>query len=227
MSLNTERIRAVCFDLDGTLRDTDDQYIERVAQLLKPFSAILPKADPLSTARRLVMGFESPVNALFDWADRLGLDGFLHRVLEVSNPWKKSSRNRAFTLVPGAGEALGLLAAHYPLAIVTSRGAGSTLAFLQYTKLEEYFRCVASALTSPRGKPRPDPILWAAQQMEIPPRECLMVGDTVVDIVAGKAAGAQTVGVLSGFGERHELEAQGAELILPSVAELPAALGIG
>ena len=48
-----------------------------------------------------------------------------------------------------------------------------------------------------------------------------MVGDTSVDIVAGKAAGSQTIAVLSGFGEEEELKALGANLILSSVAEIP------
>ncbi len=47
-----------------------------------------------------------------------------------------------------------------------------------------------------------------------------MIGDTTVDIRAGKAAGAQTVGVLCGFGERAELERQGADLILKNTSEL-------
>jgi len=50
------------------------------------------------------------------------------------------------------------------------------------------------------------------------------VGDTTVDIRAGRTAGAQTVGVLCGFGARRELERAGADLILPSVADLPGAL---
>ena len=47
-----------------------------------------------------------------------------------------------------------------------------------------------------------------------------MVGDTTVDIRAGKAAGAQTVGVLCGFGQESELRRAGADLILPSIASL-------
>jgi phosphoglycolate phosphatase-like HAD superfamily hydrolase len=49
---------------------------------------------------------------------------------------------------------------------------------------------------------------------------CLMVGDTTVDIRAGKAAGVQTVGVLCGFGEEKELREQGADMILATTPEL-------
>jgi phosphoglycolate phosphatase len=47
-----------------------------------------------------------------------------------------------------------------------------------------------------------------------------MIGDTTVDMRAGKSAGAQTVGVLCGFGEEEELLRMGADLILPSPREL-------
>jgi N-acetyl-D-muramate 6-phosphate phosphatase len=48
----------------------------------------------------------------------------------------------------------------------------------------------------------------------------LMVGDTTIDIRAGKAAGAQTVGVLCGFGQETELRRVGADLILPATPDL-------
>ena len=56
--------------------------------------------------------------------------------------------------------------------------------------------------------------------MSVATERCLMIGDTTVDIRAGKAAGAQTVGVLCGFGERPELERHGANLILDTTAKL-------
>jgi phosphoglycolate phosphatase-like HAD superfamily hydrolase len=57
--------------------------------------------------------------------------------------------------------------------------------------------------------------------MGVRPQECLMIGDTTVDIRAGKAAGAQAVGVLCGFGEEAELRQLGADQILRSTSDLP------
>jgi phosphoglycolate phosphatase-like HAD superfamily hydrolase len=56
--------------------------------------------------------------------------------------------------------------------------------------------------------------------MDVPTSSCLMVGDTQVDIITGKKAGAQTVGVLCGFGDKNELERAGADLILDNTADL-------
>ena len=83
---------------------------------------------------------------------------------------------------------------------------------------------MASAQTAPHTKPYPDPVLWAAKTLNVPVEHCLMIGDTTVDILAGKRAGAQTIGVLCGFGSRKEIERAGASLILDHTADLEAAL---
>jgi phosphoglycolate phosphatase-like HAD superfamily hydrolase len=108
----------------------------------------------------------------------------------------------------------------YPLSVVSARDVESTIEFLRQSGLEKYFTCVAGALTVNHTKPYPDPIFWAAEKMGVKPENCLMIGDTTVDIRAGKAAGAQTLGVLCGFGEENELRGRGADEILKTTAGL-------
>ena len=100
------------------------------------------------------------------------------------------------------------------------------MGFLNQYNLVPYFKCIATGQTCEHTKPFPDPILWAAREMGVLPEACLMVGDTGVDIRAGKAAGAQTVGVLCGFGEEAELREHGADTILSITAELVQVLGV-
>jgi HAD superfamily hydrolase (TIGR01509 family) len=115
---------------------------------------------------------------------------------------------------------LAQLSPRYPLAVVSARDARTTQAFLEKFDLLPYFHCVATAQTCRHTKPFPDPILWAAEQMGVPPEDCLMVGDTTVDIRSGLAAGAQTLGVLCGFGEESELRKNGAGMILSATPEI-------
>ncbi len=215
MPLDLARVRALCFDVDGTLSDTDDLYTRRLARLL-------PRRlfrDPRHAARRIVMWSESPGNALLGLSDRLGLDDeimalidWLHR--RQKRPW------REFLIVPGVSEMLARLQGHYPMAIISARDENSTLAFLQRFDLTKYFEVIITALSAPHTKPYPHPLRLAAQRMGVPPEACLMIGDTTVDIRAGRVAGAQTVGVLCGFGEEGELRRAGADLLLASTAEL-------
>jgi HAD superfamily hydrolase (TIGR01549 family) len=218
------RIRGLCFDVDGTLSDTDDRMVARVAHQLQPFRHALGRRSPEEVARRIVMGIETPANFLMGLPDRVGLDEPLYRLSEAINRLQVRRVSRAFWLVPGAREALECLRPHFPMCVVSARDERSCLDFLHRFDLLGFFDGVATAQTCPHTKPYPDPIHWAAQQMGLSAADCLMIGDTVVDIRAGRAAGAQTVGVLCGFGEQGELVRAGADLILPSTALVPEAL---
>lgn len=215
MSLDLQRIQALCFDVDGTLSDTDDLYTQKVARYLPNFLF----RNPERTARKFVMWIESPGNVLIGLPDIIGLDD------ELLGLWEWLNRNRPrpmkhFMMVPGIKEMLERLRGKYPMAVVSARDDKSTRAFLEQFKLINYFQEIVTAITAEHTKPYPDPILYAAEKMDVQPENCLMIGDTTVDIRAGVAAGAQTVGVLCGFGEADELKRRGADLILNNTAEL-------
>jgi phosphoglycolate phosphatase-like HAD superfamily hydrolase len=220
MTLDIPRIQALCFDVDGTLSDTDDLFAQRIARWLQPFRFLFPGGNPLPFSRQIVIGIESPGNFLFGIPDRLGLDDELFALGDLLARLGLGKQPRPFLLIPSVREMLSLLAARYPLSIVSVRGERSTRSFLSQFELEPFFQCIVTGQTCQHTKPYPDPILYAARQMGVGPQACLMIGDTTVDIRAGKAAGAQTVGVLCGFGEEAELRRAGADLILPTTAQV-------
>ncbi len=220
MPLDLTRIRALCFDIDGTLRDTDDQLAQQLAGLLRPLDFILSGERTHLYARRLVMTLDEPGNAIRGLLDTLHLDGPLARLGDrLSKSCDKPSAKPPL-IVPGVHSMLEALSHHFPLAVVSARHQRSSQAFLDCHHLSHFFRVIVTGQTCEHTKPYPDPILWAARQMEVPPEQCLMIGDTTVDIRAGRAAGAQTVGVLCGFGQQSELRRAGADLILPTTAML-------
>jgi N-acetyl-D-muramate 6-phosphate phosphatase len=219
MPLNVSHIHAICFDVDGTLSDTDDVMTEKIAHLVKPFHFLFPKKDVKQVARRIVMASEAPANFLIGIPDIFGLDDEIFALAD----WiarKTGSKPKKSLIIPGAKEMLAELSERYPLAVVSARDTRTTKVFLEQFGLLPYFKCLATAQTCEHTKPYPDPILWAAKQMGVAPEACLMVGDTSIDIRAGKAAGTQTVGVLCGFGEKEELCQRGADMILANTAEL-------
>ena len=224
MAIQLSNIRALCFDVDGTLSDTDDLFVRRLVGWLTPFRFIFPRKDPHAFARRLVMATESPGNLLMGLSDRIGVDDNISRFGDFIYHRGLGSSTQPFLLVAGVQHMLAQLSQHYPMSIVSARGERNTLRFLEQFELTGYFTAIATAHTCAHTKPFPDPILWAAGQMSVPSEFCLMIGDTVVDIQAGKAAGAQTVGVLCGFGQPEELEKAGAGLILPHTSRLSSIL---
>jgi phosphoglycolate phosphatase-like HAD superfamily hydrolase len=217
MPLEISRIKALCFDVDGTLSDTDDYYANKLAVFLPRFLF----RDPVHTARRLVMWIESPGNALLGFADRVGLDDEMVAFIDWLNRHRKSPLKK-YLIVPGVEEMFKQIQGRYPMSVVSARDEKSTMRFLTQFDLCKYFESIVTGLSAPHTKPYPDPILLAAQKMGVKPKECLMIGDTTVDMRAGKAAGAQTVGVLCGFGEEPELRQLGADLILKSTADITA-----
>lgn len=216
MSLDIQRIQAVCFDLDGTLSDTDDYYVNKFSSWAHHIPIV---RNPERAARRLVMWAESPGNALLGMADTFGLDDEMIAMIN----WMYRHRTKKlhqYLIVPGVEEMLRRLKDHYPLAVVSARDENYTMAFLEQFDLVNYFEAVITALSAEHTKPYPDPIRLAAEKLGVQPQACLMTGDTTVDIRAGRSAGAQTVGVLCGFGEETELSQQGADLIINSTADL-------
>ena len=196
MALDLARIQALCFDVDGTLSDTDDLYAQKALRFLpRPLFR-----NPERTARRLVMWIESPGNALMGLPDRFGLDDELAALVNWLYRHRRK-RWKKYLLVPGVDSLLASLHGRFPMAVVSARDDGGTRAFLDHFNLTRYFDVVVTALSAEHTKPYPDPILFAAQKMGVAPESCLMIGDTTVDMRAGTSAGVQTVGVLCGFGE--------------------------
>jgi phosphoglycolate phosphatase len=220
MALDLTRIRGLCFDVDGTLRDTDDHYVDKVAKLLSPFWRMLSGQSSYSAARKLVMMTESPATFLFGVPDRLGIDHVIVRLIEGLRKLSDSDQDENHPLIDGVYEMLVCCRQYFPMSVVSNRNEKSTLSFLESCGLLPLFQCVVTGQTCKYGKPSPEPLLHAANQMGVPASNCLMIGDITVDIKTAKAVGCQSVGVLCGFGEVSELEGEGADLILGSTIGL-------
>jgi HAD superfamily hydrolase (TIGR01509 family) len=215
MPFDPSRVKALCFDVDGTLSDTDDLYTRKVARFMPRFLF----RDVDRAARRLVMWLEAPGNALLGLADTLHLDDEMVAVIHWLNRRRKHP-TRNFMLIPGVDGMLAQLKGRYPMSVVSARDEHSTLNFLEQFELLQYFDYIITGQSATYTKPYPDPVLLAAQKMNVPIENCLMVGDTTVDIRAGRSAGAQTIGVLCGFGEEPELRRIGADIIIADTPKL-------
>ncbi|MGC9335008.1 MAG: AI-2E family transporter [Anaerolineae bacterium] len=213
-------IDAILFDLDGTLVETDDDAVYTLARWLRPLRRCLPRRDEKHTARRIVMAIEGPSNGFLTFLDRLGLDDNLFDLRERLQRIRGLHTPLNFRPVDGVGETLLDLSHRYHLGIVTTRSRNDAATFLAQQGLSDLVQVIAGREDTWRLKPHPSPIRFAAEKLNVPVERCLMVGDTTSDILAARAAGARSAAVLSGFGEREELERAGADLVLKSAHEL-------
>ena len=223
MSIDLKRIKGLCFDVDGTLSDTDDAWVASLTKRLNPFSYLFKQRNPQPFARWLVMVTESPMNGLYHMMDHLSLDDNFARLYSRLSQNRKK-RPAPFQLMRGAEELLETAKEHYPLTVVSARDEISTSRFLEQFDLPRFFVEVVTSQTCEYTKPFPHPVRHAAKSMGLTAHECLMIGDTTVDVLAGKAAGAQTVGLLCGFGTEKELRKAGADLIVKDLIELESIL---
>lgn len=219
--LDKTKIKSIIFDVDGTLRDTDNEIVRGIELFLLKFEFFISSKNAQTAARSIVMNIENPAQFILHYADKWGWETFIHQVIQGIR-WllKPFMNNRNFQTIEGIKPMIVELAKHYPLAIASAGNEQTLRAFLAHADIAQYFVCVATALTCRHTKPFADPVVWAGVEVE----NCIMVGDTTVDMLAGKNAKTQTVAVLCGFGEREELEALKPNVILSTTADLTAIL---
>jgi phosphoglycolate phosphatase len=111
-----------------------------------------------------------------------------------------------------------------PKVIVTNKPQGFTDHLLDKLDLKKVFAGVFGREAFHEPKPSPVPILGVCQNFNVPPQECLMVGDTENDVLAGQRAGGQTCAVLFGYGEQETLQSLKPSWAVRSVPELSALL---
>src|SRR5512140_3082758 len=100
MPLDLQRIQALCFDVDGTLSDTDDVYERRFTRWTSRIPLV---REPQKLARRLVMWMENPGTALMGLGDTLGLDGLVIPAIDWLHRNVKQ-KPMDYLVVPGVAE---------------------------------------------------------------------------------------------------------------------------
>ena len=215
-----DNVRAILFDLDGTLLSTSKQAPGEMRGSLAFLRFLVPGGDVPRFLRHLWMATEAPSNYLLASIERLGVNSDLLGLVDRVRRLKGLGTKDRSQLLPGTAEMLAALKPRYGLALVTGRSRRAAAHFLQEYKLSDFFGVVTTRQDTWLLKPHPAPIRRTARLLGLPSGACLMVGDTPMDMRAAKSAGAVAVGVLSGFSELGELRQAGADFVLERAADL-------
>ena len=210
------RVKGVIFDVDGTLADSVGFFYEIALEILR-----LAGAPPVSRERVFALmrvGDNAPLEKLFppDFPDP---GAALKRIVdERMHDWMRRYHDET-EAIPGSVELLHELRGQgLQLGIATS--SGRALPFLDRWGVRHLFDGIVGREDVENRKPHPEPILKCLSHLQLDPHEVVYIGDSTIDIRAGKAAGAPTIGVLTGTSSHDILRQEDPDHILESVAEL-------
>jgi phosphoglycolate phosphatase len=212
------RFRCLLFDLDGTLVDSRADIILSVNLMLGELQ--LPQQTDDRILRFVGEGARLLVERALAAASMPAPgEGEIDRALEVFRRHYREHLLDHTRPYPEVEETIRELA-HLPLAVVTNKPYDFTVDLLEGLKLIRHFTAVIGGDSLSVRKPAPAPLLEAARRCNQQPESCLMIGDTRIDIEAGRAAGITTCGFTAGFRGREELEVAGADLLIDRFGQL-------
>jgi HAD superfamily hydrolase (TIGR01509 family) len=209
------KTKCILIDLDGTILDSRGAYIEAAKNA---FEALGRKTVPSKTVMELPKRLEQdlPIGSLLAGLDQskflqVYLKQFYKAAAEKTEPF------------PNIEETLRRLSEKAQLALTTRRSVPAKDIFhvLEKFGLAKYFQKIITSLDTRNPKPDPEALMKCVQHLGAKTDDCIVVGDSVVDIRAGKNAAIRTVAVLSGIFRRKELEREKPDLILKNISELP------
>jgi HAD superfamily hydrolase (TIGR01509 family) len=213
MSNTKLKAKAIFLDLDGTIVDSTDAYIEAANIAFQALNLPLPApAVALEIPRRLEKGI--PIHDI--------THGQTHRLLPLYFKAYYTVSESKTSHIPNVTRTLEALSQNAKLAVITMRHVPKPLVQkeLDYFGIAHYFSHVMTAMDTCKPKPHPDALIRCVEALNVAVCDCLMVGDSVSDVRAGKAAGIKTVSLLSGLYGREELALECPDLILPNVNAL-------
>ncbi|HTG30297.1 MAG TPA: HAD family hydrolase [Methylomirabilota bacterium] len=138
--------------------------------------------------------------------------------------WRKHYSVFRPTLIPGARKVLNAVGRHYELGLVTSGDRDRVLRQLGEFRLIKSFRARVCSGDTEHKKPHPGPLNFALRCIGLKPANCVYVGDSPEDVQMAKSAHVRVIGVLGPFPTEKRLRASRPDLLLNSIADLPAAL---
>jgi HAD superfamily hydrolase (TIGR01549 family) len=214
MNPNRWKTEAIFLDLDGTIVDSTGAYIEAAKIAFHSIGKKPPETKVLLEIPKRIEQHLT-IDDLTGGNSKKFMQGYLKAYYSVTET--------KTMLVPNISATLETLSGRAKLALITMRHCPNQVIQkeLDYLGISQFFTHVVTALDTSKPKPSPEALIRCVEALDIEMCDCIIAGDSVNDVKAGKAAGARTVAVLSGLFRRDELAKECPDLILPDLNSLP------
>ncbi len=191
--------KVILFDLDGTLIDSTDAIVGCFYHSFKELGFNFKGYDE---DIKNEIGY--PLDIMYA---HLGVDK--NKIWDFVDSYKKEYRKISIsqtTLLPNAVESVKLASTFARLGIVTTKTTKYTIPLLEHMGIMEYFETIIGRQEVENPKPHPEPVLKCLENMNLKPhKDIFIVGDTKLDLIAGKEAGINSIAVLCGYGKKKDL----------------------
>ena len=211
-------IKAIVIDLDGTMLNTAPELSEAANRMLRDMDYAPVSQDLLASyigngvswlVKRALTGdmHATPDAALYEHALPLFEKHYTDLLLE----------SKTFDGVIEGLEAMQ--AAGFRLGCITNKLECFTTPLLAGIGLAKYFEIVLAGDTLPEKKPHPLPLLHAAKFFGVPTEQLLLIGDSLNDTIAARAAGCPTFCVPYGYNHGNPVEDLDLDAVIPTLAD--------
>jgi len=212
-SKNNLNLSHCCFDLDGTLVDSNKTIYEATAHTLNKLN-INFNIDEELFATKIGQHFNDIFNAFN--IDVPSFDEFIN--IYKANYFEQMHYS---TLYDGVEETLAALKnKNIKISLLTTKVQDQADKILEYFNLTKYFDLIMGRRDGIAHKPSPEPLLKICSDVNVDVKNTLMIGDTELDIQCGKNAGSNTCGVLYGYRTKELLEIEKPDFIVGSINDI-------
>ncbi len=214
------RPEMVLIDVDGTLVDSVPDLAYCVDEMLKQLG--LPVRGEQRVRHWVGNGVERLVQrALINQLDGMPEDDLYRRALPIFRELYSANTSKRSSLYEGVSEALEFLqTTGVKTGCVTNKASEFTLPILRDLGIADYFELVICGDMVEKKKPDPMPLLQAAEQLGVKPGHSLMLGDSMSDVKAARAAGFGIICMSYGYNHGEDIRSYNPDAVIDSMAEI-------
>jgi phosphoglycolate phosphatase len=220
VEVKLQRPEMVLIDVDGTLVDSVPDLAYCVDAMMRELD--MPERGEAQVRQWVGNGVERLVKrALLNQLDGEPDEALYARALPVFEALYRENTSKRSCLYDGVGEALDFLkSTGVRIGCVTNKASQFTLPLLKDLGVHDFFEVIICGDMLERKKPDPMPLLHAAEQLETRPSASLMIGDSMSDVKAARAAGFQIVCMSYGYNHGEDIRDYNPDAVIDSMAEI-------